>query len=126
MTLHTSIFMETPSLERLPTKTKEDPLPHEMRLSPHWTSTQYFLVSGKLLLLLLLLLLSSSLSSSFSLLKNSFFSRSLLSLFLIPRSLMSGAFSRNLLRPFFSPNVKFLYQRANQRVLYIKMFNIVK
>ena len=34
MTLHTSIFMETPSLEGLPTKTKEDPFPHEMRLSP--------------------------------------------------------------------------------------------
>ena len=26
--------METPSLEGLPTKAKEDPSPHEMRLSP--------------------------------------------------------------------------------------------
>ena len=32
--LHTSIFIETPSVEGLPTKAKEDPSPHEMRLSP--------------------------------------------------------------------------------------------
>ena len=32
--LHTCIFIETPSLEGLPTKAKEDPSPHEMRLSP--------------------------------------------------------------------------------------------
>ena len=32
--LHTSIFIEAPSLERLPTKAKEDPSPHEMRVSP--------------------------------------------------------------------------------------------
>ena len=32
--LHTSIFIETPSLEGLPTKAKGDPSPHEMRLSP--------------------------------------------------------------------------------------------
>ena len=32
--LHPSIFIETPSLEGLPTKAKEDPSPHEMRLSP--------------------------------------------------------------------------------------------
>ena len=32
--LHTSIFIETPSLEGFPTKAKEDPSPHEMRLSP--------------------------------------------------------------------------------------------
>ena len=31
---HTSIFIETPSLEGLPTKVKEDPSPHETRLSP--------------------------------------------------------------------------------------------
>ena len=30
--LHTSIFIETPSLDGLPTKTKEDPSPHDMRL----------------------------------------------------------------------------------------------
>ena len=34
MCLHTSIFIETPSLEGLPSKAKEDPSPHEMRLSP--------------------------------------------------------------------------------------------
>ena len=32
--LHTSIFIETPSLDGLPTKTKEDPSPHDMRLYP--------------------------------------------------------------------------------------------
>ena len=32
--LYTSICMETPSLEVLQTKAKEDPSPHEMRLSP--------------------------------------------------------------------------------------------
>ena len=31
--LHTSIFIKTPSLEGLPTKAKEDPSSHEMRLS---------------------------------------------------------------------------------------------
>ena len=54
--LHTSIFIETPSLEGLPTKAKEDRSSHEMRLFPRWTSTQYFLVSEKLSLLFLLLL----------------------------------------------------------------------
>ena len=32
--LHTSSFIKTPSLEGLPTKGKEEPSPHEMRLSP--------------------------------------------------------------------------------------------
>ena len=32
--------------EGLPTKAKEDPSPHDLRLIPRWTSTQYFLVSG--------------------------------------------------------------------------------
>ena len=32
--LHASIFIETPSLEGLPTNAKEDPSPHEIRLSP--------------------------------------------------------------------------------------------
>ena len=32
--LHTGIFIKAPSLEGLPTKAKEDPSPHEMRLSP--------------------------------------------------------------------------------------------
>ena len=31
--LHTSIFIETPSLKGLPTKAKDDPSLHEMRLS---------------------------------------------------------------------------------------------
>ena len=32
--LHTGIFIKAPSLKGLPTKAKEDPSPHEMRLSP--------------------------------------------------------------------------------------------
>ena len=32
--LHTSIFIETPSLEGLSTKAKEDPSPHEMSYTP--------------------------------------------------------------------------------------------
>ena len=32
--LHTNIFIKTPSLEGLPTKAKEDPSPHEIKLSP--------------------------------------------------------------------------------------------
>ena len=32
--LHTSIFIETLSLEGLPTRAKEDPSPHDIRLSP--------------------------------------------------------------------------------------------
>ena len=55
--LHTSIFIETPSLEGLPTKAKEDPSPHEIRLSSagHQLSILYVI----LLLLLLLLPVSS-------------------------------------------------------------------
>ena len=47
--------METQSLEGLPTKAREDPSPHEMRLSPagRQPSISWF----RLLLLLLLLLL---------------------------------------------------------------------
>ena len=35
-----------PSLEGLPTKAKEAPSPHEVRL-PHWTPTQYIKDSGE-------------------------------------------------------------------------------
>ena len=53
--LHTSIFIETPSLGGLPTKTKEDPSPHEMRLSHagHQPSISSILLSLLLLSLLL-------------------------------------------------------------------------
>ena len=66
MCLYTSIFIEIPSLKGLPTKAKEDPSPHEMRLSPaghqpniSWSRgrTRILLLSLFLLLLLLLLLL---------------------------------------------------------------------
>ena len=44
MCLQNSIFIETPSLEGLPTKAKEDPSPKEMRLSPngHQPSIFYY------------------------------------------------------------------------------------
>ena len=58
--LNTGIFIETTSLERLPTKAKEDPSPHKMRLSPagHQPSISWSRGISLLLLLLLLLLLS--------------------------------------------------------------------
>ena len=42
--LHTSIFIETPSLKGLPNKAKEDPSPHKMRLSlaGHQPSYYYY------------------------------------------------------------------------------------
>ena len=54
---HTSIFIETPSLEGLPTKAKEDPSPHEMRLCPAGHQPSISWSWGELLLSLLLLLL---------------------------------------------------------------------
>ena len=52
--LHTSIFIETQSLEGLPTKAKEILHPNEIEKKKDKTiccSTQYFLVPGNLLLL---------------------------------------------------------------------------
>ena len=49
--------METPSLEGLPIKTKEDSPPSEMRLSPTGHQPSIFWSRGDLLLLLLLSLL---------------------------------------------------------------------
>ena len=66
--LQTSIFIETPSLEGLQTKAKEDSSTHEMRLSSD--EHQPSITHGKLLLLLsllLLLLLPSLLLSLFHL-----------------------------------------------------------
>ena len=61
--LHTSIFIDTPSLEGLSTKAKEDPFPHEMRLfsgghqpSISWSRGNYIIIISLLLLLLLLCL----------------------------------------------------------------------
>ena len=59
--LHISIFIEIPSLEGLPTKTKEDPFPHEMRLPPAGHQPSISWSWGLLLLLLSLLLLLFSL-----------------------------------------------------------------
>ena len=57
--LNTSIFIETTSLERLPTNAKEDPSPHKMRLSSagHQPSISWSRGISLLLLLLLSLLL---------------------------------------------------------------------
>ena len=60
--LHTSIFTETPTLEGLPTKGKEDPSPHEMRqsrageqpsISWCWVDYYYYIIIIIILLLLL-------------------------------------------------------------------------
>ena len=53
---HTSIFIETPSLEGLPTKTKEDPSPHEIRLSSAGHQLCISESRGILLLLLIIIL----------------------------------------------------------------------
>ena len=50
-------FYQDTTLEGLPTKTKEDPSPHEMRLSPAGHQPSIFWSRGKLLLFSLLLLL---------------------------------------------------------------------
>ena len=54
--LHTSIFIETPSLEGLPTKGKEDSSPHEMRLCPagHQAS-----ISWSLIIIIITIIISS-------------------------------------------------------------------
>ena len=55
--LHTSIFIETPSLEGLPTKAKEDPSPHEIRLSPAEHQPSISWSRGIIIIIILLLLL---------------------------------------------------------------------
>ena len=44
MCLQNSIFIETPSLEGLPTKAKEDPSPKEMRLSPNGHQPSIYII----------------------------------------------------------------------------------
>ena len=68
----TSIFIKTWSLEGLPTKAKEDPSPHEMRLSPVGHQPSISWSQGNLLLLLFLLLLLLLLFIFFSLLSRPF------------------------------------------------------
>ena len=53
--LHTSIFIETPSLVRLTAKAKEDPSPHEIRSSPMNIIPVFPSLSGETRKLLLLL-----------------------------------------------------------------------
>ena len=54
--LHTSIFIETPSLEGLPTKTKDDPTPHEMRLSPAGQSP-VFPSLGEIIIIIIIIII---------------------------------------------------------------------
>ena len=51
-------FIETPSQEGLPTKAKEDPSPHEIRLSPTGHQPSISWSQGLLLLLLLLIIIN--------------------------------------------------------------------
>ena len=57
--LHISIFIETPSLEGLPTKAKEDPSPHKMRLSPagHQPSVSWSFIIIIIIIIIIILLI---------------------------------------------------------------------
>ena len=67
--LHTSIFIETPSLEGFPTKAKEDPSPHEMRLSPagyqpsiSWSSIMFiisFIISIIIIITIIIIVITT-------------------------------------------------------------------
>ena len=53
--LHASIFSQTPSLEGLPSKAKEDPSPHEMRLSPAGHQSSIPWSQGKIIILIIII-----------------------------------------------------------------------
>ena len=65
--LHTSIFIETPSLDGLPTKTKEDPSPHDMRLYPagHKPSVSWSR-GGKFITIIITIIIVTSTTSTTS------------------------------------------------------------
>ena len=92
-----------------------------MTLKYNWDSIIWYMITNVSMTLWLLFF-------AFPLLKKVLFSQSLLSLSLISKSLMPGALSKNLLKPFFFffSNVNFHYQRANYLVLCIKMFYTFK
>ena len=54
---HTSIFIKTPSLEGLPTKAKEDPSPHDMRLSPTGHQPSISWSRGKIIIIIIIIMI---------------------------------------------------------------------
>ena len=55
--LHTSIFIEAPSPEGLPTKAKEDPSPHEMRLFPTECQPSIFWSRGIYIIIIIIIII---------------------------------------------------------------------
>ena len=49
--------METPSLEELPTKAKEDPSPHELRLSPTGHQPSISLSRGMMMMIIIIIII---------------------------------------------------------------------
>ena len=49
--------METPSLEELPTKAKEDPSPHELRLSPTGHQPSISLSRGMMMMMMMMMMM---------------------------------------------------------------------
>ena len=56
--------METPSLEELPTKAKEDPSPHELRLSPTGHQPSISLSRGMMMMMMMMMMIIIIISSS--------------------------------------------------------------
>ena len=56
--LHTSVSIETPSLEGLPTKVKDDPSPHEMRLSPTGHQPSISLSRGIIIIIIVIIIIT--------------------------------------------------------------------
>ena len=54
--LHASIFSQTPSLEGLPSKAKEDPSPQEMRLSPAGHQSSILWSQGKIIIIIIIII----------------------------------------------------------------------
>ena len=65
--LQTSIFIETPSLEGLSAKAKEDRSPHEMRLSPVGNQPSIVII----IIIIILIIIIIEITNSKNLLKNS-------------------------------------------------------
>ena len=51
------MFIETPSLEGFPTKAKEDPSPHEMRLCPAGHQTSISLSGGGIIIIIIVIII---------------------------------------------------------------------
>ena len=55
--LHTSVFIETPVLEGLPTKAKEDPSPHEMRLNQVFPGLWDFIIIITIIIIIIIIII---------------------------------------------------------------------